>query len=156
MTMPEARATALPLPSRVDNFASLEGARRFANTIEWSRFDEHKPDVVAVRLLDEATLYQIPASKERVASEAPLVVGYIRASCSRELSRQRELLERAGCARVFRDLQPVEAPGWAGLLRALDILRDGDTLVAGMQTLTALLSKYGRQHNHNSNRRSAQ
>jgi DNA invertase Pin-like site-specific DNA recombinase len=58
------------------------------------------------------------------------LIGYARVSTDdQRLDVQREALRRAGCENVFEDTASGRVTDRPGLLRALDQLRDGDTLV---------------------------
>jgi len=59
-----------------------------------------------------------------------MLIGYMRVSTGEQnLDLQRDGLERAGCNRVFDDVCSGRATERPGLAKALDIARDGDTLV---------------------------
>lgn len=59
-----------------------------------------------------------------------MLIGYMRVSTGEQnLDLQRDALDRAGCGRVFDDVCSGRATERAGLDKALDIMRDGDTLV---------------------------
>ncbi len=59
-----------------------------------------------------------------------MLIGYMRVSTGEQnLDLQRDALDRAGCDRVFDDVCSGRATERAGLDKALDIMRDGDTLV---------------------------
>lgn len=59
-----------------------------------------------------------------------MLIGYMRVSTGEQsLDLQRDALERAGCERVFDDVCSGRATERPGLGNALDIARDGDTLV---------------------------
>jgi DNA invertase Pin-like site-specific DNA recombinase len=57
-------------------------------------------------------------------------IGYARVSTQdQRLDVQHEALTRAGCVRIFEDTASGRAVARPGLQRALDVLREGDTLV---------------------------
>ncbi len=57
-------------------------------------------------------------------------IGYARVSTQdQRLDVQHEALTRSGCDKVFDDAMSGKATDRPGLLRALDVLRKGDTLV---------------------------
>lgn len=59
-----------------------------------------------------------------------MLIGYMRVSTGEQnLDLQRDALDRAGCDRVFDDICSGRATERSGLDKALDIARDGDTLV---------------------------
>lgn len=59
-----------------------------------------------------------------------MLIGYMRVSTGEQnLDLQRDGLERAGCDRVFDDVCSGRATERPGLAKALDIARNGDTLV---------------------------
>lgn len=59
-----------------------------------------------------------------------MLIGYMRVSTGEQnLDLQRDALDRAGCDRVFDDVCSGRATERAGLDKAVDIMRDGDTLV---------------------------
>ncbi|GAB3626102.1 invertase [Pandoraea terrae] len=59
-----------------------------------------------------------------------MLIGYARASTQdRRLELQREALTKAGCPRVFEDKVSGTRADRPGLAKALEMLRDGDTLV---------------------------
>lgn len=59
-----------------------------------------------------------------------MLIGYMRVSTGEQnLDLQRDGLERVGCDRVFDDVCTGRATERPGLAKALDIARDGDTLV---------------------------
>lgn len=59
-----------------------------------------------------------------------MLIGYMRVSTGEQsLYLQRDALDRAGCERVFDDVCSERATERRGLGNALDIARDGDTLV---------------------------
>ena len=59
-----------------------------------------------------------------------MLIGYMRVSTGEQnLDLQRDALDRAGCERVFDDVCSGRATERAGLEKAIDIMRDGDTLV---------------------------
>lgn len=59
-----------------------------------------------------------------------MLIGYMRVSTGEQsLDLQRDALDRAGCERVFDDVCSGRATERPGLGKALDIARDGDTLV---------------------------
>jgi DNA invertase Pin-like site-specific DNA recombinase len=59
-----------------------------------------------------------------------MLIGYVRVSTGEQnLDLQRDGLERAGCGRVYDDVCSGRATERPGLAKALDIARDGDTLV---------------------------
>ena len=59
-----------------------------------------------------------------------MLIGYMRVSTGEQnLDLQRDALDRAGCDRVFDDVCSGRATERAGLDKAIDIMRDGDTLV---------------------------
>lgn len=59
-----------------------------------------------------------------------MLIGYMRVSTGEQtLDLQRDGLERAGCERVYDDVCSGRVTERPGLAKALDIARDGDTLV---------------------------
>lgn len=59
-----------------------------------------------------------------------MLIGYMRVSTGEQnLDLQRDALDRVGCERVFDDVCSGRATERPGLGKALDIARDGDTLV---------------------------
>lgn len=59
-----------------------------------------------------------------------MLIGYMRVSTGEQnLDLQRDALDRAGCQRVFDDVCSGRAAERPGLGKALDVARDGDTLV---------------------------
>ncbi len=59
-----------------------------------------------------------------------MLIGYMRVSTGEQnLDLQRDALDRAGCERVFDDVCSGRATERTGLGKALDVARDGDTLV---------------------------
>lgn len=59
-----------------------------------------------------------------------MLIGYMRVSMGEQnLDLQRDALDHAGCDRVFDDICSGRAAERPGLDKALDIARDGDTLV---------------------------
>lgn len=59
-----------------------------------------------------------------------MLIGYMRVSTDEQnLDLQRDALDRAGCDRVFDDVCSGRATERVGLDKAIDIMRDGDTLV---------------------------
>jgi DNA invertase Pin-like site-specific DNA recombinase len=59
-----------------------------------------------------------------------MLIGYMRVSTGEQnLDLQRDALDLAGCDRVFDDVCSGRATERTGLDKALDIMRDGDTLV---------------------------
>lgn len=59
-----------------------------------------------------------------------MLIGYMRVSTGEQnLDLQRDALDRAGCERVFDDVCSGRAIERAGLEKAIDIMRAGDTLV---------------------------
>lgn len=59
-----------------------------------------------------------------------MLIGYMRVSTGEQnLDLQRDALDRAGCDRVFDDVCSGRATERVGLDKAIDITRDGDTLV---------------------------
>ena len=59
-----------------------------------------------------------------------MLIGYMRVSTGEQsLDLQRDALERFGCERVFEDVCSGRATERPGLTKALDIARDGDTLI---------------------------
>lgn len=59
-----------------------------------------------------------------------MLIGYARASVrDQNLELQRELLNKAGCQEIFEDGASGARSGQPGLAKALETLREGDTLV---------------------------
>ena len=59
-----------------------------------------------------------------------MLIGYMRVSTSEQsFDLQRDALDRFGCDRVFDDVCSGRATERPGLAKALDIARDGDTLI---------------------------
>jgi len=59
-----------------------------------------------------------------------MLIGYMRVSTGEQnLDLQRDALDRAGCDRVFDDVCSGRTTERAGLDKAIDVMRDGDTLV---------------------------
>ncbi len=59
-----------------------------------------------------------------------MLIGYMRVSTGEQsLDLQRDALDRFGCDRVFDDVCSGRATERPGLAKALDIARDGDTLI---------------------------
>lgn len=59
-----------------------------------------------------------------------MLIGYMRVSTGEQnLDLQRDALDRAGCDRIFDDVCSGRSTERAGLDKAIDIIRDGDTLV---------------------------
>ena len=59
-----------------------------------------------------------------------MLIGYMRVSTGEQsLDLQRDALDRFGCHRVFDDVCSGRATERPGLAKALDIARDGDTLI---------------------------
>jgi DNA invertase Pin-like site-specific DNA recombinase len=59
-----------------------------------------------------------------------MLIGYMQVSTDeKNLDLQRDALDRAGCDRIFDDVCSARATERAGLDKAIDIVRDGDTLV---------------------------
>ena len=59
-----------------------------------------------------------------------MLIGYMRVSTSEQsFDLQRDTLDRFGCDRVFDDVCSGRATERPGLAKALDIARDGDTLI---------------------------
>jgi len=59
-----------------------------------------------------------------------MLIGYMRVSTGEQsLDLQRDALDRFGCDRVFQDVCSGRATERPGLANALDIARDGDTLI---------------------------
>ncbi len=62
-----------------------------------------------------------------------MLIGYMRVSTGEQnRDLQRDALDRAGCDRAFDDLCSGRATERAGLEKAIDIMRDGDTFVVWM------------------------
>ena len=138
------RATARPVQAPLSDYVDLAEARDFVRTLSWSGDDHLLAPIVAIKLQPLAKVGPAGGYEALpVACDAGLVVGYMRGRSPAELDQQRSVLESAGCDRVYRDLQTGGASAWAGLLRALAILRDGDTLMAGPRTLTTMLNELG-------------
>ena len=59
-----------------------------------------------------------------------MLIGYMRVSTGEQnLDLQRDALDRAGCNRIFDDVCSGRTTERPGLDKAIDIMRDGDTLV---------------------------
>lgn len=59
-----------------------------------------------------------------------MLIGYMRVSTAEQtLDLQRDALKRAGCERLYEDVASGAVKDRAGLARALDQARDGDTIV---------------------------
>ena len=136
--------TALPLQAQIDDFVGLTPAQSFVRTIEWKAGKGPSAPVVVVSVRRcRATTDIVVLDRHEPLADGHLAVGYMRGRSPAELAQQRSVLESAGCDRVYRDLHSGGAAAWAGLLRALAILRDGDTLMAGPRTLTTMLNELG-------------
>ena len=58
-----------------------------------------------------------------------MLIGYMRVSTGEQnLDLQRDALERAGCERIYDDICSGRATERPGLVKALDVARDGDAL----------------------------
>ncbi len=83
-----------------------------------------------------------------------MLIGYARVSTQdQSLELQREALAKAGCKKVFTDKISGTQADRAGLSKALDMLREGDTLVVwkldrlgrGVKSLVDLVAELARQ-----------
>ena len=70
-----------------------------------------------------------------------MLIGYARVSTTdQNLSLQKDALEKAGCERIYEDELSGTKDNRPGLLKAIEMLRENDTLVVGYKPTNGFFS----------------